>query len=128
MGDLLRQGCQWLGAMLKQHASSPVTYRRPAAEPGPGAPGVELELSAAIGDPTRNMARDFGLMVESGAQDFLILAADFTPTFGEPQAGDEVEFDGKVFQVMDVAGQGHWRWNGPHGTTMRVHTKEVGVT
>ena len=32
MGDLLRQGSQWLGAMLKQHASSPVTYRREATE------------------------------------------------------------------------------------------------
>jgi len=59
--------------------------------------------------------------------DFLVAAADFTPTFGEPRPGDQVAADGQVYEVMDLAGQGHWRWSDPHRTTLRIHAKRVGM-
>jgi len=58
--------------------------------------------------------------------DFLVSAEVFAPTFGEPEPGDQIVADGVVYEVMDLAGQGHWRWSDPYRTTMRIHTKEIG--
>jgi len=116
VGDLLRQGSQWLGAMLKQHASSQVTYRREA---------TELELQATFGRTEYEVEDDHGLRVAAHVIDFLVAAADFAPTFGEPEAGDQIIADGVVYEVMSLAGQGHWRWSDPHRQTLRMHTKEV---
>ena len=118
MGDLLRQGSQWLGAMLTQHASSQVTYRRGE---------TELLLNATFGRPDREVEDQLGVRVGVTMTDFLVAATDFTPTFGEPEPGDQVAADGTVYEVLDLAGQGHWRWSDPHGTTMRIHTKRVGT-
>ncbi len=117
MGDLLRQGSQWLAGMLTQHVASPVTYRRDA---------TELELQATFGRTEYEVEDDHGLRVGADVMDFLVAAGDFTPTFGEPQVSDEIVADGVVFEVMSLASQGHWRWSDPHRTAMRIHTKDIG--
>ena len=124
MTDLLRQGSQWLGDTLKQHASSPVTYRRGE---------TELVVNATFGRTQYEVEDDYGLRVGAEATDFLILGSDLSPTFGEPQAGDQIVAPsagsgqaGVVHEVMSLAGQGHWRWSDPHRTTMRIHAKETG--
>ena len=119
MGDLLRQGSQWLGAKLKEHASSPVTYRR---DP------TELVVNATFGRTEYEVEDEHGLRVAAHVTDFLILASDLKPTFGEPEAGDQIVTDGVVYEVMNLAGQGHWRWSCPHRTTMRIHTRQVDST
>ena len=116
MGDLLRQGCQWLAGVLKQHAASQVTYRRGETE------GL---LSATFGRTEYEIEDDFGLRVAAHAIDFLILAADLEPSFGTPRPGDQIVADGQVYEVLDLAGQGHWRWSDPHRTTLRIHTKQI---
>ena len=116
MTDLLRQGSQWLGDMLKEHASSPVTYRRG---------GMELSLNTIFGRTQYEVEDEYGVRVGAEVMDFLILAADFSPTFGEPEAGDQITSDGTVFEVMSLAGQGQWRWSDPHRTVMRIHAKQV---
>ncbi len=125
MGDLLRQGSQWLGAKLKEHASSPVTYRRPPAGPGQA---TELVVNAAFGRTEYEVEDDHGLRVAAHVTDFLILASDLSATFGEPETGDQIVVDGVVYEVMNLAGQGHWRWSCPHRFTMRIHTKQVDST
>ena len=57
MGDLLQQGSQWLGAMLKEHASSPVTYRRA---------DTELELQATFGRTEYEVEGEYGLRILDG--------------------------------------------------------------
>jgi hypothetical protein len=116
MGDLLGQGSRWLGAMLKQHASSQVTYRRGQ---------TQAALAATSGQPDRQVEDQFGVRVGATMTDFLVAAADLEPTFTEPQAGDQIVADGQVYEVLDLAGQGHWRWCGIPGVTMRIHTKRV---
>ena len=117
MGDLLRQGCEWLAQMRGAHCASQVTYRRGEAE---------LALSATFGRPDREVEDQAGVRVGAAMTDFLVAAADFEPTFDEPEAGDQVVVDGQVYEVLDLAGQGHWRWSGPPGVTMRIHTKRTG--
>jgi len=116
MGDLLRQGCQWLAQMRGAHCASQVTYRRRE---------TELALSATFGRPDREVEDQFGVRVGATMTDFLIAAADFAPTFGEPEPGDRITADGQVYEVLDLAGQGHWRWSDPHRTTFRIHTKQI---
>ncbi|MGC9455255.1 MAG: hypothetical protein ACP5HU_10380 [Phycisphaerae bacterium] len=116
-GDLLRHGSQWLAAQLAAHAASQVTYRRA---------DTELVLSATFGRTEYEVEDDYGLRVGAEVTDFLILAADFIPTFGEPEPGDQIISDGVAYEVMALAGQGHWRWSDPYRTTMRIHVKQVG--
>ena len=124
MGDLLRQGSQWLGDMLAQHASSLVTYRRGE---------TELVVNATFGRTEYEVEDDYGLRVGAEVTDFLIASSDLSPTFGDPEAGDQIVAPSTgsgqadvVFEIMALAGQGHWRWSGPHRITMRIHAKEVG--
>ena len=117
MGDLLGQGCQWLAQQRGAHCASQVTYRRGETE------GL---LSATFGRTEYEVEDDYGLRIGAEATDFLILGADLSPTFGEPEAGDQIVADGAVHEVMSLAGQGHWRWSDPHRTTMRIHAKETG--
>ena len=115
MSDLLRQGSQWLGQMQSQHCSSPVTYSRDQES---------HEVNATFGRTEYEVEDSSGLRVAAHMTDFLISAEAFP--FAEPEAGDQIVADGVVYEVMDLAGQGHWRWSDPHRTTMRIHAKEIG--
>jgi hypothetical protein len=125
MGDLLRQGSQWLAGVLKQHASSPVTYSRPPADDE--GETLELEIAATLGKTDYEKSDQYGLPVGATATDFLVPAADFTGTFGEPQVGDRIVFAGAVYEVLELPGQGCWRWSDGFGNTMRIHTKRIGA-
>ncbi len=122
MSDLLRQGSQWLGQMQLQHCSSPVTYRRDQES---------HEVDATFGRTEYEVEDEYGLRVGAQVTDFLIPAEVFP--FDEPEAGDQIvapstgSGQATVFEVMNLAGQGHWRWSDPHRQTMRIHTKEVGT-
>jgi len=123
MGDLLRQGSQWLSGMLKQHASSQVTYRRPPA--GDEEEPLGLEIVATLGKTDYEKLDDYGMPIGAEAVDFLISAEDFTATFGEPQVGDRVVFEVAVYEVLELPGQGCWRWTDGFGNTLRIHTKRI---
>jgi hypothetical protein len=124
MGDLLRQGSQWLAGVLKQHASSQVTYRRPPADED--GETLELEIAATLGKTEYEKSDQYGLPVGATASDFLVSAADLAGTFGEPQVGDRIVFAGAVFEVLELPGQGCWRQSDGFGNTMRIHTKRIG--
>jgi hypothetical protein len=121
MSDLLRQGSQWLGQMQSQHCSSPVTYRRDQES---------CEVNATFGRTEYEVEDEYGLHVGAQVTDFLIPAEVFP--FDEPEAGDQIVVpstgsgQATVYEVMNLAGQGHWRWSDPYRTTMRIHAKVVG--
>ncbi len=114
MSDLIRQGSQWLEQMRASHISSPVTYRRDEDS---------HEVNATFGRTEYEVEDEYGLRVGAQVTDFLISAEVFP--FDEPEAGDQIVADGAVFEVMNLAGQGHWRWSDPYRQTLRIHTKEV---
>lgn len=119
MGDLLRQGSQWLERMRTAHCASPVEYRRP--------PEAEMRhVQATFGRTAYEIADESGLTVGSHVIDFLI-RADALPGL-EPEPGDVIAADGRRYEVMalgeDVRG---WRWSDPYRTTYRIHTREIGA-
>jgi hypothetical protein len=120
MSDLLRDGLTWLEQQRTAHCSSQVTYRREA---------TELLVNATFGRTEYEVADEYsggGATIRAHVVDFLILAEELSPTFGEPKAGDQIVADGRIYEVMALSGQGHWRWSDPYRTTYRIHTKDVG--
>ena len=114
MTDLLRQGAEWLEEQRTQHMASPVEYRR----------GVQvIPVQATFGKTAVEITDTNGATIQSPVWDFLILAADLAL---EPEPGDEIVADGQVYEVMNLAGQGCWRWSDPYRTTLRIHTREMG--
>ena len=117
MGDLLRQGSQWLEQQRTAHCSSPVEYRRP-----PDA----YTVNATYGKTDVEVADEAGLTITAGVWDFLILADGFLPEGLEPEPGDVIAANGRRYEVMNLGGEGCWRWSDPYRTTFRIHTKDVG--
>jgi len=114
VADLLRQGSQWLEQMRTAHCSSPVEYRRPPDT---------VAVNATYGKTDVELADESGLTVRSHVWDFLILA----DALGlEPEPGDVIAADGRRYEVMNLGGEGCWRWSDPYRTTYRIHTKDIG--
>ena len=115
MNDLLRQGIEWLEQQRTAHCSSPVIYHRDI---------TEYPVNATFGKTDFEVADESGLTIGSHVWDFLILAADLGI---EPEAGDVIAADGRRFEVMNLGGDGCWRWSDPYRQTYRIHTKDVGA-
>jgi hypothetical protein len=106
VGDLLRQGSQWLEQQRTAHCSSPVTYRRAGQD--------DVIVQATFGRTEAEVADESGLTVRSHVWDFLVLADELGT---EPRAADVIIADGRRYEVMDLAGEGRWRWSDPYRTT-----------
>jgi len=113
--DLLRDGLNWLEQQRTVHMTSPVTYRR--------AGQADAEVQATFGKTDYEVADDYGATIRTHVIDFLILADELGH---EPQASDVIVTDGRKYEVMDLAGEGAWRWSDPYRTTFRIHTKDTG--
>ncbi len=114
MGDLLRQGRQWLAGMRAAHLASQVTYRRDEAE---------TLVNATFGKTDVELDDGAGMTIGSHVTDFLILADSIGL---EPEAADVIVADGRKYEVVELAGDGCWRWSDPYRTTYRIHTRDIG--
>ena len=119
--DLLRDGLTWLEQQRTAHMTSPVIYRRA----GSGGQ-ADAEVQATFGKTDYEVANDYGATIRTQVIDFLILADELPGVGFEPQASDVIVADGRKYEVMDLAGQGAWRWSDPYRTTFRIHTKDTG--
>ena len=122
MADLLEQGVAWLDGMRAAHLSRQVTYERG---------GESVQIAATLGSTTYEVADESGATVEAKATDFIV-SADALVLAGEqvtPQPGDRIRVPagGKVlvFEVLDLAGAGHYRPADPFGKALRIHAKQV---
>jgi len=120
--DLLDQGTAWLDGMRQTHLSRLVTYQR----------GVEsVDLAATLGSTTYEAADEAGVIVQAKATDF-IMSADALVLGGaatKPRVGDRIRVPSGVkvlvFEVLHLAGAGHYHPSDPHGRMLRIHTKQV---
>jgi|GEM_PF-426095 len=125
MADLLGQAVAWLDGQRQAHLSRQVVYQR----------GDEsVELAATPSSTAYEVADDLGAVVQAKAMDFIV-AADALVLGGQavkPQPGDRIRlpagaFGEKVlvFEVLDLAGAGHFRPCDPEGRMLRIHAKQV---
>jgi hypothetical protein len=113
MTNLLNNGLDWLEQNLLGFCASPVDYRRDEQS---------LTLDAVFGKTDYQVSTESGVEVGAFIWDFLMDAQTLDMT---PKVGDIVVVNGKQYEVMNLSGQGCWRWTGPNQKTMRIHTKLV---
>ena len=83
-----------------------------------------LTIDAVYGKTDIEVEDNSGISVRSFVWDFLVDAQ----TLGfEPEVGDIIVAGGRLFEVMNLSGQGSWRWTGPNRKTYRIHTKDIGI-
>jgi len=114
VSNLLNSGLDWLEQRLLGFCSSPVEYRRDTQS---------QTIDAVYGKTDLEVEDQTGISVSSFVWDFLI---DATTLGFEPAVGDLIVINGRQFEVMNLSGQGCWRWTGPNRKTYRIHTKDSG--
>jgi len=122
MADLLEQAVDWLDGQRVAHLSRTVTYSRG---------DDSVEVAATLGSTRYEVADEAGATVQAKATDFIV-SADELVLGGEtvtPEVGDRIGLPSGekvlVFEVLDLAGAGHYRPADPHGRMLRIHAKEV---
>ena len=117
MPDMLKQGLAWLARQRTDHMTSEVTYQRASQSP--------VTLQATFGRTEYDVADQTGASIRTQVVDFLILAEDLGGLY-PPQRGDIVITDEQQYEVLDLLGDGLWRWSDPYHNTLRIHTKDIG--
>ena len=108
--------------MRSQHLSRTVTYARGAES---------VELSATLGDTRYELTDDAGATVQAKATDFIVTADELAlgGAVTKPQIGDRIRLPAGakvlVFEVLDLAGAGHYRPADPFGKALRIHAKQI---
>ncbi|MCC7409358.1 MAG: hypothetical protein IT442_14945 [Phycisphaeraceae bacterium] len=122
MRDLLAQGAAWLDQMRLAHLSQLVTYER-------GADSVEL--AATLGATSYEVTDDTGTTIQARGMDFIVSAGDLVMggQITTPHIGDRILLTQgttqRVFEVLDLAGIGHYRPCDPTGQMLRIHAKQI---
>ena len=122
MRDMLGQAVDWLNKQRVAHLAESVVYVR-------GAAAVNVE--ATLGSTRYEQMDEAGATVQAVATDFIIAARElvFDGVETHPQIGDRLRRRAGakvlVFEVLDLAGAGHWRPADPFGQVLRIHTKQV---
>jgi hypothetical protein len=120
MVDRLAEGMVRMRERQRQHASSPITYAR-GNQSATGIAGTR-------GRTEYQATEAGGMFVDAIAYDFLVNVAELKVgnVFLVPAKGDRItDESNNVFEVLDLPGQGAWRYTDPFQTTYRIHTKQV---
>ena len=118
MSNLLKTGAQWLSDMRTAHMAEQLTYKRGSST---------VAIMGTPGKTDYEVADESGLKVGSQVTDFLIIAADLIlgGAVTTPQHGDQIIFGGSVYEVLNLPGDGCWRYSDPYKIVLRIHTKQV---
>ena len=114
MGDLLKAGSLWLAQQRADYCASQITYIR-------GESSYQFLATRSSGDS--ELTDEYGVRVGTTLVDFLVAATDWPSQLGSPQSGDAIVVDGHDYEVMDLGGEGCWRWSDEYRTALRIHAK-----
>lgn len=119
MPSMFVQGEAMLNRMFDE-SSVPVSYLRndvALVESAPAKIGKTLFRTDDIAS---------GVVMRIEQRDFIVRTADFA-AIGEPEKGDEIAWDGKLYLVSAPDGEPCWRWHTRQShTQMRIHAKYMG--
>jgi hypothetical protein len=121
MADVIRSGAAWLADQLAASAGATVEYRRGANV---------ATITAVVGRSVFESQDQSGVSESWESRDYIIKTADFPHS--EPLRGDRIVetlgSDSIVFEVVSPRGVPLFHHGDPFHSTIRVHTKRVGVT
>jgi hypothetical protein len=110
---LLESALESLWASLATASEVSVTYRRG---------GISVQLAAIPGRSQTEVDSGDGYVRSMQLNDFIVKRAELGLT---PQPGDRIEWQGRYFDVVHLAGERHYESVGPWSVLYRVHTREV---
>jgi len=119
--SIMSTSLAWLSSSMKTHLSESGSIRRDDNE----TPSIDMRVGKTMAD-VEGMN---GVTVRTNIADFLITAADYqiNGIAVEPKRGDEIDYGGKTYRAMPIAGGEVWRYaENVNRTVLRIHTKEVG--
>jgi hypothetical protein len=118
MANMLKTGAQWLSDMRTAHMAEQLTYKRS---------NTTVTVMGTPGKTDYEVADESGLKVGSQVTDFLIIAADLIlgGVVTTPQHGDQIIFGSSVYEVLNLPGDGCWRYSDPYKIALRIHTKQI---
>lgn len=119
MADLLQKGLQFLQSQRRRHLAQEVIYQRGAES---------VPVLATFGKTTYEVKEAEGITVGAEVVDFLITAANLVlqdePI--QPRYGDQIIVSGQgTYEVLDLPGDGCFRYSDPYQMTFRIHTKRI---
>ena len=112
---VLRSAVAALRDVLSAVDAEEVAYRR--------RDGSEVRLAAVVGRTAFHSRGEYGTWTRVEARDFIVLAGALAE---DPVQGDEIVFDGRVYEVLAPNGEPCWRWSDPFHVARRIHTKLTG--
>ena len=111
---MIKTGMDALRAAQIDALATDAVYRRGADE---------RSVKAVLGRTVFRSQNDYGAWVRTESRDFIVTAEQLDI---EPQAGDEIVYQGDVYEVLAPNGEPVWRWSDPQQTALRIHTKNTG--
>lgn len=111
---MIRTGIDALRTAQLDFLATGATYRRD---------GETRSVKAVPGRTVFRSVNEYGAWVRTETMDFVIPASELGL---EPRTGDEIVFDGGVYEVLAPYDEPVWRWSDPYRKAMRVHTKYTG--
>jgi len=126
MADVLADGLVFFNTVREEQLSQTVQYTRTGFTP--------FQVLATVGSTQQDVMDEAGFRTTARTIDFIISAASLVVSGVKtnPSIGDRIQLvvNGvvKVFEVLDAAGDGHFRWADSYGLMYRIHTKLVSET
>ena len=111
---MIETGMDALRAAQIDALATDAVYRRGADE---------RSVKAVLGRTVFRSQNDYGAWVRTESRDFIVTAEQLDI---EPQAGDEIVYQGDVYEGLAPSGEPVWRWSDPQQTALRIHTKNTG--
>ncbi len=122
MSDMIKTGVDWLANQMSAFASQTVTYSRG---------NDSVIINATFGSTDLSIADDYGSSIAGKVVDLIVAAASLVLDGKEikPEVGDKIELtDGSkttTYEVLDLAGDGCYRFSDSYGIGLRIHTKLI---
>lgn len=119
--SIMSESLAWLSDNMKTHLSETGKIRRADDE----TPSIAMTVGKTMAD----VEGSNGVTVRTNIADFLIHAADYkiNGVAVEPQRGDQIDYGGKTYEAVPIAGGEVWRYaENVNRTRLRIHTKEIG--
>ena len=108
----------WLGQ--RRAAGVSVLYRQQ------GAPDVVATLTMVPGGTATEVVTNDGSVMTERTSDFIVDVASWEAAFsGNPEIGDQITHETRIYEVLAPVGGRHFREIGRHKQLYRIHTKEV---
>ena len=112
--SILKQGAEWLESQRVAYLSDSVTYTHD---------GTPSTVNATYGKTGAEQSDESGFTIQALVWDFLIAVSELS---AEPEPGDTITADGRVFEVTALGSEKCWRYSDNYRNAYRIHTNDIG--